>query len=90
MARWLLTASDRGQTNILNFSQEFLASMLGSTRTAISLAANRFKKAGWVKYGRRDIELLDKTALEECACECYCVVKDHLNNYTDKFARCQE
>jgi CRP-like cAMP-binding protein len=83
LARWLLITSDRAQSDTLKFSQEFLGSMLGSKRTSISLAAHRFKLAGLVDYHHGQIQLLDKPGLKEKACECYGVVKEHLDNYTE-------
>ena len=39
LARWLLMASDRTQSDILNFTQEFLAMMLGAQRTTVTSVA---------------------------------------------------
>jgi len=83
MARWLLITSDRAGSDTLKFSQEFLASMLGSRRTSISLAAHRFKLAGLVDYRHGTIQLLNKAGLRESSCECYNVVKEHLDNYIE-------
>ncbi|ADV84874.1 Crp/Fnr family transcriptional regulator [Terriglobus saanensis] len=83
LARWLLITSDRARSDNLKFSQEFLGSMLGSKRTSVSLAAHKFKLAGLVDYRHGMIQLLDKPRLQQRACECYAVVKDHLDNYTE-------
>lgn len=83
LARWLLITADRARSTELKFSQEFLASMLGSKRTSISLAAHRFKTAGLVDYRHGQIQILDREGLQNRACECYTVVKEHLDNYTE-------
>ncbi len=83
MARWLLLTSDRAGTTELAFSQDFLAIMLGVQRTSVALGMGRFKRSGLVDYARGRIRLIDVPALETQACECYHVLKDHLNNYLD-------
>jgi len=83
LARMLMISADRGHTECIGFSQEFLANMLGSRRTSVALAAVHFRKKGLITYRRSDIRILDKDRLEHEACECYLVVKDHLDNYRD-------
>ncbi len=83
LARWLLLCSDRSGTTDLELSQEFLAIMLGVQRTTVALAMGIFKSDGLVGYSRGRIQLLDVPALEARACECYYLLKHHLNNYID-------
>ena len=83
LARWLLLSSDRAGTAELALSQDFLAIMLGAQRTSVSILMGRLKQAGVVAYSRGHIQLLDIPALEKQACECYHVLKDHLNNYLE-------
>jgi Crp-like helix-turn-helix domain len=49
--------------------------MLGVQRSSVSLTANGLQKAGLIQYSRRKIKILDRKGVEECACECYGVVK---------------
>jgi CRP-like cAMP-binding protein len=83
LARWLLLCSDRAHTETLKLSQEFLADMLGSTRPTVSIAAGVLKEEGLIDYNRGVIRILDAKRLEERACECYLVIKDYLDNYTE-------
>jgi CRP-like cAMP-binding protein len=83
LARWLLLCADRAHSNVFALSQEFIAEMLGSTRPTVSTAAGLLKESGLIRYGRGVIHLLDVASLEARACECYRVIKDHLDNYTE-------
>jgi CRP-like cAMP-binding protein len=83
LARWLLLCADRAHSNVFALSQEFIAEMLGSTRPTVSTAAGLLKESGLIRYSRGVIHLLDVASLEARACECYRVIKDHLDNYTE-------
>lgn len=75
LCRWLLRARDLSHSDALNFTQEYLADMLGVRRTSVTLVAHTLQRAGFIKYSRGKIQLLDLAALNEAACECYEVVK---------------
>jgi CRP-like cAMP-binding protein len=77
MCRWLLRIRDLTGSNEMQLTQEFLAQMLGVQRTAVSLVAGTLQKAGFIKYSRGNIRLLDVAQMEAGACECYQTVKDH-------------
>jgi CRP-like cAMP-binding protein len=83
LARWLLLCADRAHSNEFALSQEFIADMLGSSRPTVSTAAGLLKESGLIQYSRGVIRLLDVARLEARACECYRVIKDHLDNYTE-------
>jgi CRP-like cAMP-binding protein len=82
LARWLLLCADR--THLANFdlSHEFLGSMLGAGRPAVTMAAKGLKDRGLISYKRSHITILDFNALEAISCECYRTIKDHLDNLT--------
>jgi CRP-like cAMP-binding protein len=83
LARWLLICSDRAHSNKLPLSQEFLADMLGSTRPTVSIAAAGLKDEGVIDYTRGVLKILDPARLEQRSCECYHVIKEHLDSYAD-------
>jgi CRP-like cAMP-binding protein len=83
LARWLLLCTDRAHSDTLKLSQEFLADMLGSTRTTVSIAAGSLKEEGLIDYSRGVIRIIDPKRLEQKACECYQVLKDYLGNYAE-------
>ena len=77
LCRWLLRARDLSGSDTLNFTQEYLAEMLGVKRTSVTLVAHTLQAAGLIKYARGKIQILDVEALREGACECYETVKRH-------------
>lgn len=83
LARWLLLCADRAHSDTFALSQEFIADMLGSTRPTVSMAAGMLKEAELIRYSRGIIRILDAVRLEERSCECYRIIKNHLDNYTE-------
>jgi CRP-like cAMP-binding protein len=75
LARWLLTSADRTESNELMLTQEFLAQMLGSRRSTVTVAAGELQRLGAIDYSRGRIRLTDRTLLESKACECYGIVR---------------
>ena len=83
LARWLLICSDRAKKIELEMAQEFVAEMLGSTRSTVSIAAAHLKAKGLIDYRRGSIQILNLKGLEAEACECYRVVRQHLESTVD-------
>jgi CRP-like cAMP-binding protein len=71
LARWLLMSADRIGSNSVPLTQEFLAQMLGTRRSSVTVAAGMLQKAGLITHSRGDTEITDRRKLEEAACECY-------------------
>lgn len=77
MARWLLMSHDRVQKDEFCLTQEYLATMLGVHRPSVTVAAGALQRAGFIKYTRGKVQILDREGLEGAACECYAVVKGY-------------
>ena len=75
LARWLLTAADRMESERLDLTQEMLAGMLGSRRSTITLTASALQRRKIITYSRGKLTILDRTQLEAVACECYGLVR---------------
>ncbi|MDB9529114.1 Crp/Fnr family transcriptional regulator [Oscillatoria sp. CS-180] len=75
LARWLLQSQDALQASHLELTQDFLASMLGTRRASVTLAAGKLQQGGLIHYNRGYIHILNREALESAACECYNVVR---------------
>lgn len=73
--RWLLLSLDRLTSNELIMTQELIANMLGVRREGVTESALKVQKAGFIKYARGHITILDRLGLEKRTCECYQVVK---------------
>lgn len=78
LARWLLIMQDRMDEGFLRITHDFLASMLGTDRPSVSLAAGILQRKATIEYTRGAIRILNRKKLEECACECYGVIQ-HFN-----------
>jgi CRP-like cAMP-binding protein len=79
LCRFLLTTLDRLPSNELVMTQELVAGMLGVRRAGITDAAGDLQRAGFLRYRRGHIAVLDRAGLETRACECYAVVKKELS-----------
>jgi CRP-like cAMP-binding protein len=78
LCRWLLISHDRINSDVLQLTQESLSHMLGATRTNVTEAASRLKRAQLIDYSRGNIRIADRLGLEKVACECYRVVTDEI------------
>jgi CRP-like cAMP-binding protein len=76
LARWLLTARDRADSDDLPLNHEFLSMMLGTRRVGVTLALGTFKAAGLIRNTHGRVTILDRANLEDAACECYRSVKE--------------
>lgn len=81
LARWLLMAEDSAASPTLNITHDFLATMLGTDRPSVTLAAGLLQKAALIEYSRGSVRITNRPQLESFACECYAVIRD----YTRKF-----
>lgn len=75
LSRWLLIARDRVPSDELVLQHEFLANMLGTGRSAVTIAAGALRAAGLIHYARGKVTIIDREGLEASACECYGVVR---------------
>ncbi len=74
LARWLLLAQDRVDTALLQITHDFLATMLGTDRPSVSLAAGFLQKQQAISYLRGAVQILNRKKLESLACECYAIM----------------
>lgn len=76
LARWLLMCDDRVRDQHLHLTHEFIALMLGTRRSTVTLAAGALQQAGIIRYTRRVIHIIDRPQLEQAACQCYSILAD--------------
>jgi CRP-like cAMP-binding protein len=74
LARWLLMATDRIDSGLLGITHDFLATMLGTDRSSVSVAAGVLQEMKIIKYRRGVVKVLDRDRLE--ICECYRAIQD--------------
>jgi CRP-like cAMP-binding protein len=75
LSRWLVMTHDHAPGDAFEMKHEFLATMLGATRSVVTRAAGRLQKEKMIRYTRGRMTVLDRNRLEATACECYGVVK---------------
>lgn len=76
LARWLLLAIDRLQSDVLSITHEMLATSMGVRRASITNALLQFEADGVVKKQRGAIRVTDRAGLEQRACDCYHIVRE--------------
>ena len=75
LARWLLMTQDRVDSGSLPITHDFLATMLGTDRPTVSLAAGVLQKKKLIAYTRGAVKIVNRKKLEVSACECYGVIR---------------
>jgi CRP-like cAMP-binding protein len=76
LARWLLMAQDRVDAGVVGITHDFLATMLGTDRPSVSLAAAGLQRKGIIDYTRGAVKILNRKALEAAACECFRAIQE--------------
>ena len=90
LCRWLLSTLDRVPSHELIITQDLVASMLGVRREGITEAAGKLQNAGFIRYRRGHIAVLNRSGLETRACECYAVVRKELSRLLSDVQHRQE
>jgi CRP-like cAMP-binding protein len=77
LARWLLMTQDRVDSGSLPITHDFLATMLGTDRPTVSLAAGVLQRKKIIEYTRGAVKIVNRKKLEDSACECYAVIQQY-------------
>ncbi len=80
LSRWLLMAQDRAESPILAITHDFIATMMGTDRSTVSLAASALQKRGILEYVPGAVNITNRRKLEKSACECYSVIQQFEND----------
>jgi CRP-like cAMP-binding protein len=79
LARWLLLARERLNSNNLYFTHETLGKLLACRRVGITTAASALKERQLIEYTRGYITILNLRGLQNAACSCYVATLDGLH-----------
>jgi CRP-like cAMP-binding protein len=77
LVRWLLMTQDRVDLGLLHITHDFLATMLGTDRPTVSLAARGLQRKKLIEYTRGAVKIVNRKKLEDSACECYAVIRQY-------------
>jgi CRP-like cAMP-binding protein len=80
LARWLLMCLDRSGQETMTLTQEFMAHMLGTRRTTVTLVAGSLQGRGMISYRRGKVTILSPSELEKAACPCYRICRNALRS----------
>src|ERR1700726_1578729 len=80
LARWLLMTQDRVDSGLLPITHDFLATMLGTDRPTVSLAAGVWQRKKLIEFTRGAVTIVNRRKLEKSACECYGVIQQLEND----------
>jgi CRP-like cAMP-binding protein len=65
LARWLLMTQDRVDSGALPITYDFLATMLGTDRPTVSLAAGVLQRKELIEYTRGAVKIVNRKKLED-------------------------
>jgi hypothetical protein len=68
---------DRVDSGSLPITHDFLATMLGTDRPSVSLAAGVLQRKELIEYTRGAVKIVNRKKLEASACECYGVIRQY-------------
>ncbi|MDF2439846.1 MAG: hypothetical protein JWN98_830 [Abditibacteriota bacterium] len=74
LSRWLLVIRDRLETDEIDITHEFIAHMLGTRRSGVTVALGVLQQAGLIDITRGHIAIRDVRKLAGSACECYGII----------------
>ncbi len=77
LARWLLMTQDRVDSESLPITHDFLATMLGTDRPTVSVAAGVLQRKKLIEYTRGAVKIVNRKKLEHSACECYAATQHY-------------
>jgi CRP-like cAMP-binding protein len=80
LARWLLMCRDRSEQDTMTLTQEFMADMLGTRRTTVTMVASSLQERGMISYRRGRVTILSHADLAKAACPCYRICNTALRN----------
>src|SRR6202043_954703 len=75
LSRWLLMTQDRVDSGVLPITHDFIATMMGTDRSTVGLAAADLQRKGIKEYVRGAVKIVNRRKLEKSACECYGVIQ---------------
>lgn len=86
VCRWILLMHDRAGSDEFPLTHENLSLMLGVRRATVTEVAHGLKVQGLINYTRGRVTVNDRPALEDCACECFGLIREQTARLLDGHA----
>jgi CRP-like cAMP-binding protein len=83
VARWMLLARDRLQSDQVPVTHDLLASMLGVRRPGVSEALANFEAQDIIRRSRGSLHIVDAEKLRRSSCECYTIIQSKFGMLRD-------
>jgi CRP-like cAMP-binding protein len=81
LARWLLLAAERADTNRFEVTHDFVAQMVGAPRPVVSATAAALREKGIIDYRRGVLTIRNAARLRRVACECLDAISRSSNGH---------
>jgi CRP-like cAMP-binding protein len=81
LARWLLGSQDRVGKDSFHYTHDFLARMLGTDRSSVTLGVGSLRRAGLISNQRGRVTIVDRKGLEKVSCECFFITKAEFEDF---------
>jgi hypothetical protein len=78
-AKWMLAATERTGDDVVPFTHEELAAMLGAGRSHTTRVLREFRSRALIETRRGSVLVRDRAALKKVACNCNELVKVHFD-----------
>jgi CRP-like cAMP-binding protein len=78
-AKWILSATERTGKDVVPFTHEGLAAMLGAGRSHTTRVLKNLKIKGFIETRRGSVLIRDHAALKKLSCQCNELVKNHFD-----------
>jgi CRP-like cAMP-binding protein len=83
ISRHLLAAADHGLDKELTITHDFLALRLGVERPTVTVALAELEALDAITHRRGHVTIVDRTGLEQIACECYWSLRREIGRQMD-------
>jgi hypothetical protein len=71
---------DYAESDHLKLTHEMVASMIGTRRAGVTVAALALREKGLIEASRGHVRIINRQGLEAASCECYELIRTEFQN----------